>query len=90
MNARYEVRRRGRGTITKKVTLQPRPSPSMCEIPFTQELLAVRLALFGVQLESLPFDILFGGDLSTVSMDVGNDSSISESDEGVVDKVTVD
>ena len=90
MNVRYEVGRRGRGAVAKKVILQPRPSPSMCEIPLTQELLAVCLAFFGVQLKSLSLDVLFGGELGAVSVDVGNNPSISESDEGVVDKVAVD
>ena len=90
MNARYEVRGRGRGTIPKEVVLQPRPSSSMCEIPLTQELLAIRLALFSIQLESLSLDILFSGELSAISVDVGDYPSVSESDESVIDKVTVD
>ena len=48
MNARYKVRRRGRGTIPKKVVLQPRPSPSVCEVSLTQELLAICLVFFGI------------------------------------------
>ena len=74
----------------KKVVLQPRPSPSMHKVPLAQELLAIRLTLFGIQLKSLSLDILFGGELSAVSMDVGNNSGISESDEGIVDKMVVD
>ena len=89
MNARYKVRRRGRGAVAKKVVLQPRPSPSMHKVPFAQELLAIRFTLLGVQLETLSFDILLSGDLGAISMDVGDYSSVSESDEGVVDKVAV-
>ena len=53
-------------------------------------MLAVRLAFFIVQLKSLSLNVLFGGELGTVSMDVGNNSGVSESDESVVDKVAVD
>ena len=90
MNARYEVRRRGRRTIAKEVVLQPRPSPSMHKVPFAQELLAICFMLLGIQLETLPLNILHSGELGAVSVDIGNYSSVSELDEGVVDKVTVD
>ena len=90
MNARYEVRRRGRGAVTKEMVLQPRPSSSMCEISLAQELLAIHLALFGIQLKLLSLNILFGGELGTVSVDVSNYSSVGESDEGIVDKMAVD
>ena len=90
MNARYEVRRGGRGTVPKKMVLQPGSSPSMCEVPFTQELLAIRFALLGIQFKPLSLDILLGGELSAIGVDVGDYPSVSESDEGVVDKVAVD
>ena len=90
VNARYEVRRRGRGAIPKKVVLQPRPSPSMCEVSLAQELLAVCFALLGIQFKPLSLDILLGGELSTIGMDVSNYPSISESNKGIVDKVAVD
>ena len=90
MNARYKVRRGGRGAVPKEMVLQPSPSSSMRGVSLTQELLAIRLALFGIQLKSLSLDILFGGELGTVSVDVSNYSSIGESDEGIVDKMAVD
>ena len=90
MNARYEVRRRGRRAVTKEMFLQPRPSSSMREISLTQELLAIRLALFGIQLKSLLLDILFGGELGTISVDVSDYSSVGESDEGIIDEMAVD
>ena len=88
MNARYKVRRGGRRAVAKEVVLQPRPGPSMCEIPFAQKLLAICFTLLGVQLEALPLDVLFGGELGTVSVDVSNDPSVRESDKGIVDNVT--
>ena len=90
MDARYEVRWRGRGTIMKEVVLQPRPSSSMCEIPLTQELLAVHLALFCIQFKPLSLDVLLGSELGAVGVDVSDYSSVSKSDEGIVDEVAVD
>ena len=90
MNVRHEVRRRGRGTIAMNVVLQPRSSPSVCEISLTQKLLSVSFAFLSIQLKPLAFDILFSGELSAIGMDVGNYSSVGESDESVVDKVAVD
>ena len=90
MNAGYEIRRGRRGAIAQKMVLQPRPGPSMCEVPLTQELFAICFALLGIQLKSLSLDILFGGELGAIGMDVGNYSSISKSDESIVDKVMVD
>ena len=90
MNARYKVGRRGRGIIAKKMILQPRPSSSMCEVPFTQELLAICLTFFGIQLKLLSLDILFGYELGMVSVDISDYPSISELNEGVVDKMAVD
>ena len=62
----------------------------MCEIPLTQKLLAVRFALLGIQFKPLSLDVLLGGELGTISVDIGDYPSVSESDEGVVDKVAVD
>ena len=90
MNTRYKVRRGGRRAVPKEVVLQPRPSSSVRKVSFAQELFAICLALFDIQLESLSFDILFGGELGAICMDVGNYSSVGESDESVVDKVAVD
>ena len=90
MNAGYEVRRRGRRLVAKEVILQPRPSPSMCEVPLTQELLTIRLMFFSIQLKLLSLDILFSGELSSIGVDVSDYSSVSESDEGIVDEVVVD
>ena len=61
----------------------------MCEIPLTQKLLAIRFAFLGIQFKPLSLDILLGGELSAISVDVGNYSSVSESDESVVNKVAV-
>ena len=62
----------------------------MCEIPLTQKLLAVRFVLLGIQFKPLSLDVLLGGELGTISVDIGDYPSVSESDEGVVDKVAVD
>ena len=90
MNARYKIRRRGRGTITKKVVLQPGSSPSVRQIPFAQELLAICFALLGIQLKTLLLDVLLGGELSMIGVNIGNYPSISEPNERIIDKVTVD
>ena len=90
MDARYKVRRGGRRAIAKEVVLQPRPSSSVREIPLTQELLAIRFALFGIQLKTLSLDVLFGGELGAICVDISDYSSVGESDEGVVDEVAVD
>ena len=90
MNARYEVRRWGRGAISKEVVLQSRPSSSVREISLAQELLAICFVLLGIQLKTLSLDILFGGELGTICVNVGNDSSVSELDKSIIDKVTVD
>ena len=90
MNAGYKIRRRGRGTIAKKMVLQPRPGPSMCEISLTQELLAVCFALLSIQFKPLSLDILLGGELGAISVNVGDYPSVGELDESVVDKVAVD
>ena len=74
----------------QKMVLQPRPSPSMCEVSLTQELLAIRFALLGIQLKMLLLDVLLSSELGAISMNVGDYSSVSESDKGVVDKVPVD
>ena len=89
MNARYEVRRRGRGAIPKKMVLQPRSSPSMCEVSFAQELLAVCFALLSVQFKSLPLDILLGGELSAIGVNISDYPSVSEPNKGIVDKMAV-
>ena len=62
----------------------------MCEIPLAQKLLAICFALLGIQFKPLSLDILLGGELGAIGVDVGNYPSVSESDEGVVDKVAVD
>ena len=62
----------------------------MCEIPLTQKLLAIRFAFLGIQFKPLSLDVLLGGELSAISVDIGDYPSVSESDEGVVDKVAVD
>ena len=53
-------------------------------------MLAICFTLLGIQLEALPLDVLFGGELGMVSVDVSNDPSVCESDKGIVDKVAVD
>ena len=90
MNARYKVRRGGRRVVPKEVILQPRPSSSVHKVSFAQELLAIGLALLGIQLKSLSLDILFGGELGAVGVDISNYSSVGESDKGIVDKMAVD
>ena len=62
----------------------------MCEIPFTQKLLGIRFAFLCIQFKPLSRDVLLGGELGAISVNVGNYSSVSESDKGVVDKVAVD
>ena len=62
----------------------------MREVPFTQELLAISLSLLGIQLKPLLLDVLLGGELSVIGVDIGNYPSISKSDEHVVNKVAVD
>ena len=62
----------------------------MREIPLTQKLLAIRFALLGIQFKPLSLDILLGGELGAISVDVGDYPSVSESDESVVDKMAID
>ena len=90
MNTGYKVRRGGRRAVPKEMVLQPRPSSSVHKVSFAQELLAICLALFGIQLKSLSFDVLFGGELGTIGVDISDYSSIGESDEGIVDEMAVD
>ena len=90
MNTRYKVRRGGRRAVLQEMVLQPGPSSSVRKVSFAQELLAICLALFGIQLKSLSLDILFSGELGAVGVDVSDYSSIGESDEGIIDKMAVD
>jgi hypothetical protein len=81
---------RGGGAFAKEVGLQPSPSSSMRQISFTQELVALSFLLFSVQLQPLTLDVLLGGELRTIGVDVSDNSGIKKVDECVIDKVTVD
>ena len=89
MNARYKVRRRGRGTVAQKVVLQPRPSPSVCEISLTQKLFSISFAFLSIQLKPLLLDILFGGELGAIGVNISDYPSVSEPNEGIIDKMAV-
>ena len=44
----------------------------MCEVSFTQKLLAVCFVFFGIELESLSFDVLLSGELSAIGVDISD------------------
>jgi hypothetical protein len=81
---------RGGGAFLKKVGLQPSSSPSMSKVSLTQELLPICLSFLSVQLQSLALNVLFGGKLCTIGVDVSDNTSVQKVNECVIDKMTVD
>ena len=89
MNTGYKGGRRGRGTFSHQMILDPSPSPSMYQVTLAQEQLSIGFSFLSIQVQPLALDLLFLCDLCSQGVDISNDSCVDHVKKGVVDEVAV-
>ena len=80
---------RGRWSSRHEMVLDSRSRPTMDQVSFYKDHLAICFTLLRIQFHSLTFDLYLFGNLSSQSVDVSDDTRVNEVHKSVVDEETI-
>ena len=84
-----EVSGRGRWSSRHEMILNPRSRPTMDQVSFHKDHLAICFTLLRIQFHPLTFDLFLFGNLGSQGVDVSDDTRVNEAHKSVVDEETI-